>query len=437
MIDDRPIKNALIQKFESDILVNKMKKTVSEIAQIFGHHSDRIDFIIHAAFDSRKVKEKSLFFALTGEKVDGHQFLEEVSEKGAIAAIVSEAYQGPHYGMELIPVDDVKRALQVLARDVFKGKNPLVIGVTGTVGKTTAKEFIARVLSEKFRVAKNPGSMNSQVGLPLTVLNWNGEDEILVLEMGMSEKGEISRLIEIVPPQLGVLTKLSIVHSAFFEGMEGITEAKCELFKSRKMKHAFLNRDTAEFKAVQNIDVPKTWFEKSILKAPFNEPQLLENLGAALSIAHYLGMTEEEVERGVQKLKPFDHRGEKIKKKGVLFIDDSYNASPVAAKAAFKSMPEGKSRFAIFGAMKELGAFEESSHREVARCALPMIDELLCVGKECLPMVDLFKQKGKRAKLFESKEKAAKHLKEIMEEGDVVLIKGSNSFQLWTILEEL
>lgn len=425
----------MIQKFESDILVNTMNKTIREIAQFFDHLLTCNEVITHVAFDSRNVKIGSLFFALSGEKVDGHHFLEEVAKKGAVAAVVSSAYQGPNFGMDLIPVLDVKQALQDLAREVFKEKTPLVIGVTGTVGKTTAKEFIAGVLSEKFRVAKNPGSMNSQVGLPLTVLNWDGKDEILVLEMGMSEKGEITRLTEIAPPQLGVLTKLSLVHSAFFDGIEGIAEAKCELFKSSQIRHAFLNCDTAEFEAVQSIDTEKTWFEKCTLKAPFTEPQLLENLGAAVAIARHLGMAEEEIIRGIQKLKPFDHRGEKIEKKGVLFIDDSYNASPVASKAAFRSMPAGKKRFAIFGAMKELGAFEEVSHREVAECAFPIIDELLCVGKECQPMVDFFKQKGKPAMLFEAKERAAKHLKEIMNEGDVVLIKGSNSFKLWTILE--
>lgn len=414
-----------------------MKKTIRQISQFFGFLSNLERMVTHVAFDSRQVREGTLFFALTGEKVDGHRFLEEVAIKGAIAAVVSQGYSGPGFGMELIPVSDVKKALQSLAREVFKDKNPLVIGVTGTVGKTTAKEFIADVLSEKFRVAKNPGSMNSQVGLPLTILNWEGNDEILVLEMGMSQKGELSRLIEIAPPDLCVLTKISLAHSAFFNDLEGLAEAKCELFQSKKIKQAFLNQDTARFKAVQTIQSPKTWFSECTLKAPFSEPQLLENLGAAVSIAKYLGMNEEEILRGIQKLKPFKHRGEKIEKKGVLFIDDSYNASPVAAKAAFKSMPEGKKRLALFGAMKELGAFEKESHLEVAECAFPIIDELLCVGKECQPMVDLFKKKGKSAKLFASKEEATKHLKDIMEAGDVVLIKGSNSFKLWTVLEEI
>ncbi|MDJ0651536.1 MAG: UDP-N-acetylmuramoyl-tripeptide--D-alanyl-D-alanine ligase [Simkaniaceae bacterium] len=414
-----------------------MNKTIRQIAEFFGFFSNQKSRVTHAAFDSRQVKEGTLFFALPGEKVDGHQFLEEVATKKAIAAVVSKEYSGPSFGMELIPVLEIKKALQSLACEVLKDKSPLVIGVTGTVGKTTAKEFIAAVLNEKFRVAKTPGSMNSQVGLPLTILNWEGNDEILVLEMGMSQKGELSRLIEVAPPELGVLTKISLAHAAFFDDLEGLAEAKCELFQSKKIKHAFLNQDTARFKAVQAIPSPKTWFSNSTLKAPFSEPQLLENLGAAVSIARYLGLTEEEILRGIQKLKPFKHRGEKIEKKGILFIDDSYNASPIAAKAAFKSLPKGKKRLALFGAMKELGTFETKSHVEVAECALPMIDELLCVGKECRPMVDLFKQNGKLAKLFVSKEEAIQHLKAITQVGDVVLIKGSNSLKLWTVLKEI
>ena len=141
------------------------------------------------------------------------------------------------------------------------------------------------------------------------------------------------------------------------------------------------------------------------LEAPFSESQLLENLGAAVSIARYLGMTEKEILAGIQKLKPFKHRGEKIEKKGVLFIDDSYNASPVAAKAAFKSMPQGKKRLALFGAMKELGAFEKESHLEVAECAFPIIDELLCVGEDASQWWTFLKRKESWQNFFHLKKK--------------------------------
>lgn len=413
------------------------RKSIREVGHFFGKTTSRETIISHVAFDSRKVKPDSLFFALRGEKVDGHMFLEEVANKGAIAAVVAKDYLGPDFGMELIGVDNVRNALQDLAREVFQKNPPLVIGVTGTVGKTTAKEFIAGILSEKFRVGKSEGSQNSQVSLPLIILNWEGDDEILVLEMGMSEKGELSRLVSIAPPDFGVLTKISLAHSQFFKDIEGIAEAKCELFTSKKMKHAFINKDAKNYQAVLDLKVPITWFEKAMIPSPLSSSQLLENLGAAVSIARHLGMSEEEIMRGAQKLKPFTHRGERIEKKGVLFIDDTYNASPVAMEAALKSIPEGKKRIALLGGMKELGAYEEESHRAIGECALPILDELLCVGKECQIMVDLFKKKGKRATLFETKEKAAAHLKKIMQEGDVVLLKGSNSFQLWTILEDI
>lgn len=410
-----------------------MQKISGEIWEFFGGQGE----VSHVAFDSRKVKSGTLFFALKGEKVDGHTFLEEVAQQGAVGAVVSKEYQGGDFGMKLFPVEDVREALQSLAQEVFRKNPPLVIGVTGTVGKTTAKEFIARILSEKFRVGKSIGSQNSQVSLPLTVLNWEGVDEILVLEMGMSEKGELARLVEIAPPDLGVLTKVSLAHSEFFDDLEGIAEAKCELFRSKKLKHAFIHREAKDFKGVKEIRGPITWFEAATIPSPFTEPQLLENLGAAVAVARHLGMSEEEIKRGAQKLKPFTHRGEKIEKKGVLFIDDTYNASPVAVKAALKSMPQGKRRIALLGGMRELGAYTEESHREVGKCALPLLDELLCIGKECQVMVDQFKTKGKRATLFETKKEAAAHLKKVMEKGDVILLKGANSLQLWTILEDL
>lgn len=409
---------------------------VKEISRFFGSFSDLERVVRYATCDSRQVKKGTLFFALAGERSDGHFFLEEVSKKGGEVAVVSQEYKGASFGLELIFVPDVRQGLQSLAREVLQRKKPLVIGVTGTVGKTTTKEFISGILDPTFRVGKNEGSMNSQIGLPLTLLNWEGQDDILVLEMGMSKRGELARLVEIASPELGVLTKISLAHAAFFTDIEEIAQEKCELFTSKKIKHAFLNRDTMQFKAVRNIQTSKTWFEKWGLHAPFSAGQLLENLGAAVSVARYLGMTEEVISQRIQTLKPCSHRGEKIVKQGVLFIDDSYNASPASATAAFESMPKGKKRLALFGAMKELGSFEELSHLKVAKSALPIIDELLCLGKECQPMVDLFKKKGKKVNLFDSKEEAIKHLKRVIESGDIVLLKGSNSFKLWTVLEE-
>ncbi|WP_194846779.1 UDP-N-acetylmuramoyl-tripeptide--D-alanyl-D-alanine ligase [Candidatus Neptunochlamydia vexilliferae] len=407
-----------------------MRKSVKEIAAILESNSTSMEEVVQTAIDSGEVEKDSLFFALKGERVDGHQFLEEVAKKGGVAAVVSKAYQGKDFGLELIRVDDVNRALHFLAKEMFKETKGTVIGVTGTVGKTTTKEFLATVLGERFRVMKSEASLNSQVGLPLTILNGDLSAEVIVLEMGMSEKGELKRLVDIVHPHIGILTKLTLVHG---NPLEEIAEEKCQLFTSKRMERAFLNEQTASFEPVQNLTIPKEWFDKA--PGPFTESHLLEAVGAAVAIARYLGMTEKEIERGVQKLKPFDHRFEKIEKKGALFIDDSYNASPEAVKTALSNLPKGKRRIALLGAMKELGPFEVNSHREVAEHALPLVDHLLCVGKECLPMVDVFEKGGKPVELFHEKAEVASRLKELVQKEDVVLIKGSNSLKLWTLLE--
>lgn len=423
-----------------------MRKKLKEIGTYFGKRLSNDDVVVHVAFDSRQVQRGSLFFALKGEKVDGHQFLEEAFDKGAIAAVVSDGYQGENCGLILIRVPDVLRALQDLAQMVLSEKSPLIIGVTGTVGKTTTKEFLATILSNKFRVMKTLGSMNSQVSLPAALLNWEGQEEILVLEMGMSQEGELARLVEIAPPHLGVLTKVTLAHSAFFESIDAIAAAKCELFGSKNMKRGFFHLETEDFSAVRALDLTKTWFHREDLRAdvtlsditsPFEETHFQENFLAAASVAFHLGMTREEIEAGSKKLVAAKSRFQKIQRGGALFIDDSYNASPEAVKMALSNLPDGKRKIAFLGGMKELGTFEESSHREVAEHALPLLDYLICIGKECLPMVDVFKKGGKTVEYFEEKKLAVKRLKELVEEGDVILLKGSNSLKLWTALEEL
>lgn len=389
--------------------------------------------------DSRQVAEGSLFFALSGARVQGTSFLEEVASRGAIAAVVPQGYQGESFGLELVRVDDVLLALQELAKRKVQSASPFIIGVTGTVGKTTTKEFLFTLLREKFSVAKNQGSLNSQVGLPLTLLNWSGEEVILVLEMGMNHAGELTRLIDIAPPTLGVFTKLTLVHSEFFDSLEAIGRAKCELFASSKLERGFFAKELLEWECVRELPLSKETFCLEDLKGftlPFAESHLLENVAGAVCVARYLGLSDEEIARGVGKLKPFTHRFEKVKKRGILFVDDSYNASPAAVKGALSNLPKGKRVIGCLAAMKELGKFEAESHREVAEHALPLLDHLICIGKETRPMVEVFEKRGKAVSYFGTKEEALTKLKEVAEEGDVVLIKGSKSFELWTLLED-
>jgi len=398
------------------------------------------------AFDSRKIKKGGFFFALTGEKVNGHSFLQEVAEKGAAGGVVAKEYQGPSFGMTLLYVDDVKKCLQDLAREKIRREQQPIIGVTGTVGKTTTKDFIATLLEEKYRVLKPEGSANSQVGLPLTILNAKGEKDLYVLEYGMSLPGEIHRLIEIAPPTVGVLTAISWVHAENFRSMDEIAEAKCELFSSDKMEEAMIHHSLASFPSVQKIGCLKRYYGKDEgffyegkeLEVPFKESHFCDNLKGALMVAHRFGLSFEEVSRGIKKFSFSPHRFQRLVRNGVQIIDDSYNASPASMRAGLANLPrpmKGGKTIAVLGEMKELGEISEKCHEEMGHFALPLVDELICYGKETLPLAKVFEEEGKGVCHFENLDLVAKKLKGLSQEGDVVFIKGSNSNRLWTILD--
>lgn len=416
--------------------------------------------------DSREVFPGDLFFALKGEKVDGHDFLKEVAAKGATGAIVSKDYPGEGFGLKLIAVENVIESLQKLAKVVHLKRSVRVVGVTGSVGKTTTKEFIATILENKFRVRKTPGNANSQVGVPLSILNSEGNEEIFVMEMGMSLPHEIEKLIDIAPPEVCMITKIALSHAAFFpQGLEGIAAAKAEILSHPRTCLGILNHQVAQFSAVQKSPCLKMTYgleaeadqsdfvlcregqnfyakevggRTSTFSLPFAASHLCENFIGAASVARALGMQWSEIIPQAQKLTVYTRRFEKVERDGVVFINDSYNANLTSMKAALSNLPlprTGKKRIAVLGAMKELGMYTEQSHYEVAEIALSHIDYLLCLGEECAPMVTLFEKEGRCVEHFLEFDSIKKRIFELAEEGDVVLLKGSNSKKLWQILE--
>jgi UDP-N-acetylmuramoyl-tripeptide--D-alanyl-D-alanine ligase len=411
--------------------------------------------------DSRDVLPGDLFFALKGEKVDGHCYLQEVASKGAIGAVVDSRYSGEHFGLKLLTVPDVMAALHTLAKIVHALRNVRVVGVTGSVGKTTVKEFIAILLAGKYRVNKTPGNANSQVGVPLSILNSSGEEEIFVLEMGMTGRHEIEKLVNIAPPEVAVITKLALAHAVFFpDGLQGIAAAKGEIFSHPRTRHRILSRETAQYFAPDNFltfgsETEEVDFalcrtqegycirEKEESSAPFALPftasHLCENFTAAFAVARAMGMHSSEILPQIPQLKVFKRRFEKVEHRGIVFLNDSYNANAASMRAALLNLPEptpGGKRVAVLGAMKELGPFTEECHREVAEVALKSVDHLLCLGEECLTMVDIFKKAGKSAEYFDSLEPLKSRVFELAAAGDVVLLKGSNSKKMWLILED-
>jgi len=435
-----------------------LKKNLKEIGNYLGIQVDVESELSSVAFDSRKVEKGGLFFALEGEKHDGHDFLKEVATKGTLAAVVSKSYVGPNYGLILIPVENVRKSLQSLAKWIHQESSPYVLAITGTVGKTTTKEFIADLLSERYRIAKTAGSANSQVSLPLMLLNQTETVDMLVLEMGMSLPGEITRLVDIAPPNFGALTKVSLVHSENFGDLDAIAEAKMEMFQ--KTKAGLFNLETMDYPSVREASLRKTFYsitdphadyflkkdgEKVIIlekgaesppiTVPFQATHLLENFLCAAAIARMHELTWDEIQRGAAKMKPYLHRFQVFTRNGIHYVDDSYNASVVSVKAALDNLPKGKKTIALLGDMRELGKFSKSCHEEVACHALEIVDHLLCIGDETEPMVKIFEEAGKRVEKVSSREEAKKRIAAVAQEGDVVLIKGSNSLQLWKTLD--
>lgn len=437
------------------------RQPLSLLAKSLGHTLSSEDLIQGFAIDSRLIQPGAVFVALKGERVDGHTFLKEVADKGAIAAIVSEDYAGEEVGIPLLRVVDPLLALQDLARELVASRGVRVVAVTGSVGKTTTKEFVASLLEERYRICKTLGNANSQVGVPLTILNSACDEEVLVLEMGMSQAGQIQTLVQIAPPEVAVITCVGWAHAAFFDnGIEGIAAAKAEIFSHPKTRLGVVPADAARFASVlRSGSCKKVLFPSADyslervsggvvicsgeertapFKLPFEAKHLVEDFLAAVAVARAMDVSWEAICQKAERLTLFKRRFETVERAGVIYLNDSYNASPESMRAALQNLPKtasGGKKIAVLGEMKELGPFSERSHQEVGQLALSTVDHLLCFGQGCSPMVSLFSDAGRPVHLFTDFTQLRERLAALVQPGDVVLIKGSNSNGLWRLLE--
>lgn len=419
------------------------------------------------ACDSRLVKPGNIFVALKGAKTDGHLYLKEAAEKGAVGAIVEDGYKGPHFGMAFLHVVSPFDTLQQLARDILAHQQSKVIAITGSLGKTTIKEFLYTLLKGKYRVMKTPGNANSQVGLPLALINaLTGHEEYIVCEMGMTHKGDIARLVKIAPPFLSIISCVEAVHVCNFSGIEEIVEAKSEIFSHHSTAMALIdlrvplkesnsinfltfskNNEKADFifslDSVGALGIFGLKENKEI--AHFSPLQLpgkhnAFNFLIAATAAHLLGMSWNEIAVRQPLLQLPEKRLQFVEKKGVLYINDSYNASLVSVKAALDSLPEPQPKgrkYAALGEMLELGTFTEPHHRAVGEHALSILDGIFCLGEGCKPILDVWKEKHKPCHLFMERDQLISALREIIKPGDVVLVKGSRLKEMWKVIDEI
>ena len=428
-----------------------------------------LDFPITGfAVDSRHVKQGNIFIALKGTKTNGELYLQEAKKNGAIAAIVSSDCKECIDDFPLLKVEDSLQTLQYLAKHKLEKLGIRIIAITGSVGKTTTKEFTQQLLSKKYRVAFSPGNQNSQIGMPLTILNQvTDEDQLLILEMGMTEKGHLSQLVQIAPPEVGVITQVALVHACNFESIEEIALTKAEIFSNPSMKLAIFPREIPEYKQIsEKIPCKKSTFSLCSSEADYkisldcdncieisfeNEniklgcPSLigkhnLHNLLASIVIARYFKLDWNTILDALSSLSLPEKRLQYISLKGLNFLNDSYNAAEVSVKAALEVMAEQKvngRKIAVLGSMMELGKFSHECHSRVGECALNCVDEVYCLGIECDPIYRLWKKEKRPTHLFKTRSDLVGFLKNHLTPNDLVLLKGSSSNELWKVLEEL
>ncbi|MGF7146118.1 UDP-N-acetylmuramoyl-tripeptide--D-alanyl-D-alanine ligase [Anaerotaenia torta] len=418
--------------------------------------------IAGAAMDSRKIEKDYLFIASVGERVDGHSFIPQVFEKGAMAVLCEKipvSPKGPY-----ILVDSSFEALKSIAAWYRSQLDIKVVGITGSVGKTSTKEFISSVLSQKYRVLKTEGNFNNEIGLPLTVLNIREYHDIAVLEMGISDFGEMHRLSKIARPDICVITNIGQCHLENLGSREGILKAKTEIFDFMSENgRVCVNGDDDMLATISEVKgIPPVRFglgrdnditaseisakglrgssctirmgaQSFSAEIPLPGGHMIFNALAATAVGSLLDMTIQEIFTGIASVKPIGGRSNILHLEQWTIIDDCYNANPVSMKAALDLLGTADTRkVAILGDMGELGDNEKALHREVGEYAAASgIDLLICVGALSLNMYEGAQEQPGSIPLAgnvycATREELLKALPGLLKQGDTLLVKASH-----------
>jgi UDP-N-acetylmuramoyl-tripeptide--D-alanyl-D-alanine ligase len=467
-----------------------MRWTVVQVADALGvpvpAGLDPLARVAGFSIDSRTVQPGELFLAIRGPRHDGHDHVAEALARGAAASVVArERYS--EYSAEirgrLFAVDDTLAALHRLARracDIWRKVRPgrKIAGVAGSIGKTTTKEILAALLAARFRVLKTQGNLNNEYGLPLTLLLLDEEHGAVVIEMGMSHRGELARLAQIAAPDVGVITRVAVEHLEFFASIEEIALAERELIENLDWPKAtaVLNADDervarfaevargpvimfgttlrAEFRAeaIEERGVEGSAFDfvspagRARLELPLIGRHNVMNALAALAAASIWGIGADEARRVFPALKPADKRGEVVRfEDGFTVINDAYNSSPSALNALAELLaatPGYRRRILAAGEMLELGASAPELHRAcgVETAKLRTIDWIFGVQGDAAEIVRAAVEAGHpkdRAQFFENSDVAAKFIAEFIAPGDLLLLKGSRGVRMEKILESI
>lgn len=420
--------------------------------------------------DSRKASAGCLFVPIVGERVDAHKFIPQVMEAGALATLSERVLEDAPY--PYILVESSLQAVKDIAQFYLEELDIPVVGITGSVGKTSTKEVIASVLKEKYRTLKTQGNFNNELGLPLTVFRLREEDEIAVLEMGISDFGEMSRLAKIAKPDTAVITNIGTCHLENLGDRDGVLKAKTEVFEYVKPGgHIVLNGDDDKLCTVKEhngirpiffgmdpkFDVYADEIVSRGLKGmscrihlgevsfytdiPMPGRHMVYNALAAAAVGKIYGLTAEEMKRGIESLEPVSGRFKMIETEKFLIVDDCYNANPMSMKASLDVLKDGLGRrVAILGDMGELGADEISLHEEVGvHAGNSGIEACICVGELSRHMAEKAREiNPSLTVIYEpTRQSLLENLANYVRPGDTILVKASHFMKFEEVVEKL
>ena len=434
-----------------------MKLTIKEITKAcngkFIGDDDTLKITSYSK-DTRTIKNGDCYVAIKGETFDGNDFLDKARDLGASCAIASKVVDN----LPTILVDDTILAIQKLATYVRDKSNAFVIGITGSAGKTSTKDMIASVLSEKYKVLKTPGNLNGQIGLPLNILTYEDEP-VWVLEMGMNNFGELDKLSRIAKPNVAVITNIGTAHIGILGSRENILKAKLEIVNGMDADGTLiLNGDNDLLKTVKDkrnivtfgLDDNNTFVAKNIKTSLENTiftcngeeykvlvpgEVFIYNALASISVGKGLGLTSEEIKRGLEKFTMSGNRMKKTIVKDYTLLNDTYNANPDSVKSVLKTIASYEGRkVAVLGDMLELGEYEKELHENVGEYLNGKVDVLVTVGTLSKYMDDRFK--GEKYH-FSSVDEAKEEIKKLLKPKDLVLFKASHSMNLDKLVDFL
>ena len=462
-----------------------MRWTIAQVAGAVGSRPgaglDTVARVAGVSIDSRTLRPGELFIAIHGPRHDGHDHVAGALESGAVAAMVAEAQLG-RYSDEVrgrcVPVADTFKALARFATAVRQAWGGKIAGVTGSVGKTTTKEILAALLGARLRILKSEGNFNNEYGLPLTLLKLDETHQAAVLEMGMSRRGELSRLAEIARPDVAVVTRVAPAHLEFFASVEEIALAKRELIEGLNGSEsvAVLNADdplVAAFAAhapgrvlTYGIDNPADFRAEAVedrgalgsafdlirggkrvrMELALAGRHVIANALGALAAASVWGIDVEDSRAVLRGLHAPSMRGELLKlPNGAALINDSYNSSPAALQAMtgmVAATPGYRRRILAAGEMRELGATSPELHRVAGEFAAKngRIDWVVGVAGDTTQIIEGAIAAGipkTQARFFASSEEAAEFLADFVKAGDLLLVKGSRGVKMERVVESL